>query len=76
MTSSVRLLLAVDEVHTESGRHAKVLQPWARWAAAAGIAAPLPDPGAARAHVRGRRAIVARRDRVAKLLPWPMEDPS
>jgi hypothetical protein len=71
----VRLLFAVDELHTESGRHAKVLRPWASWAAAAGVTAPLPDPDAARdAFASVVRAWAP--DRVAKLLPWPMEVPS
>lgn len=67
-----RLLLAIREIHTESGRHAKVLQPWPSWAADAGIAVPLPDPAGARVAfesiVRGWAP-----HRVAKLLPWPVE---
>jgi hypothetical protein len=67
-----RLLLAVAEVHTESGRHAKVLQSWPGWAADAGIATPLPDPSAGRTTfesvVRGWAP-----GRAAKLLPWPEE---
>jgi hypothetical protein len=71
----LRLLLAVKEVHTESGRHAKVLRPWSAWCADAGIAAPLPDPGAARVAFE---AVVRRwaPERLAKLLPWPVEVPS
>jgi hypothetical protein len=70
-----RLLCAVDELHTESGRHAKVLQPWASWAAVAGITSPLPDPNAARAVFESVVRAWAPA-RVAKLLPWPMEVPS
>jgi hypothetical protein len=66
------LLLAVGEVHTEYGRHAKVLQPWPSWADDVGISAPLPDPAVARAAfgavVRGWAP-----SRVTKLLPWPVE---
>jgi hypothetical protein len=67
-----RLLLHVDEVHTESGRHAKVLQSWAGWAADAALDTPLPEPAPARAAFEAAVATFAP-DRVAKLLPWPPE---
>jgi hypothetical protein len=35
-----RLLVHGDQVHTESGRHAKVLQPWRAWAQPHGLADP------------------------------------
>jgi hypothetical protein len=67
-----RLLLAVAEVHTESGRHAKVLQSWRAWAAASGATAPRTDPATARATLEAAVAALAPA-RVPKLLPWPME---
>ena len=67
-----RLLLAVAEVHTETGRHAKVLQSWPAWAAASGVPDPLTDPATARATFEAAVATFATA-RVAKLLPWPVE---
>ena len=71
----LRLLLAVEEVHTDAGRHAKELRPWSEWSSDVGVAASLPDPGAARVAFE---AVVRRwaPERVAKLLPWPVEVPS
>ena len=68
----LRLLLAVGEVHTESGRHAKVLQSWPSWAAETGLRTPLPDPVVGRA---GFESVVRgwAPQRIAKLLPWPAE---
>jgi hypothetical protein len=48
-----RLLVRADEVHTESGAHAKVLEPWAAWARRVGVAA---DRDLARAWERERGA--------------------
>ena len=39
-----RLLVQTDEVHTESGRHAKVMQPWRAWAAQMELAPEDLDP--------------------------------
>jgi len=45
-----KLLVQTDEVHTESGRHAKVMQPWQAWAAQLELApeALAPEVAAAR----------------------------
>ncbi len=69
-----RLLLQVADVHTDSGRHVKQLQPWSRWVAAESVPTPLPDPATARAAFE---AVVASSApaRASKLLPWPLEDP-
>jgi len=58
-----RLLVKADEIHTESGRHAKLLTAWRHWwdAHAAG---PLPAAAAARSHLE------ARLDTAARHLPW------
>ena len=69
-----RLLVHTDEVHTESGRHAKVLQSWASWAATVGLVGPLPDPDSARAAFEAAVRTFAP-DRFATLLPWPVEVP-
>jgi hypothetical protein len=67
-----RLLLHVDEVHTETGRHAKVLWSWTGWAEAEGVTAPLPDPATARVCFE---TALARQGatKLSKLLPWPLE---
>ena len=66
-----RLLVASDEVHTERGRHVKVLQSWSGWVAERSIG-KLPSADAARARLESAVHSVAP-DRVAKLLPWPVE---
>jgi hypothetical protein len=43
-----RLLVYADEVHTESGAHAKVLRTWQSWAQHVGLAAPGMSPTEAR----------------------------
>jgi len=71
----LRLLLAAEEVHTDAGRHVKILRPWSVWSSDAGIGAAPPDPGAARVAFE----TVVRRwapEHLAKLLPWPVEVPS
>jgi hypothetical protein len=70
-----RLLLHASEVHTESGRHAKVLQPWATWARAEGITPVRADAASGRATFEDAVRTMAP-DRVAKLLPWPTEESS
>ena len=65
-----RLLLRVDEVHTEFGRHAKVLQSWPGWVRDAGLGAPLPDPASARVAFGSAVATFAPAG-IAGLLPWP-----
>jgi hypothetical protein len=71
-----RLLVASEEIHTGSGRHAKVLRSWDAWAEDAGLGA-LPDPPAARATFErsSRRTLVDAGLRRSPF-PWPPEDPS
>ena len=63
-----RLLVAAEEVHTESGRHEIVLQTWDAWMAARNITPDgLPDPARAREALEcAVEAIGAR----AEALPW------
>ena len=68
-----RLLLHSDEVHTESGRHAKVLQPWSTWVGSAGIHV-LPAPADARATFERALSPTRRAANVARApFPWPPE---
>ena len=48
-----RLLVHTDQVHTDAGRHAKVLAPWPVWAGARSLAWEGIDPGAAMAAFEG-----------------------
>jgi hypothetical protein len=54
-----RLLVHASEVHTASGAHAKVLQPWATWAGAEGIDARGLTAGAARADLEAAASRLA-----------------
>jgi hypothetical protein len=58
-----RLLIRSDEVHTDSGRHAKVLTSWEAWWAPRATGA-LPDPREARLRLENRLGDAAR------WLPW------
>lgn len=57
-----RLLVKAVEIHTESGRHAKVLTSWPRWWAAHG-GGPLPAGSTARVRLESRVDDL-------RLLPW------
>jgi hypothetical protein len=71
-----RLLVATDEIHTESGRHAKVLQSWCVWAATTAVTAPFPDPRAARATFeQALHRVVDDAGLRRSPFPWPSEDP-
>jgi hypothetical protein len=43
-----RLLVYADELHTESGAHAKIVRTWHAWAAQVGLSAAGPPPAEAR----------------------------
>ena len=63
-----RLLVAGDEVHTDSGRHVKVLISWARWRKDHGVAGRLPSPESGLARFEG---IVQGWKPTRRVLPWP-----
>lgn len=65
-----RLLLHVDEIHTESGAHAKVVEGWPTFQRREGVRDPLPSPGAARARFEHIVAGWPDVDDPARLLPW------
>jgi hypothetical protein len=68
-----RLLVASHEIHTESGRHTKVLQCWSGWAAAVGCAVA-PDPREARTRFERSLAPVLATAGVGRSpFPWPPE---
>jgi hypothetical protein len=70
-----RLLVHAGEVHTDSGRHAKVLQSWPSWVAAVDIGGTVPDAAAGRAAFEAAIRTFAP-ERIEQVLPWPVEVPS
>jgi hypothetical protein len=65
-----RVLVHVDEVHTESGAHAKVVERWPAWAARVGFRSkPLP-PGAAKAALEQSVHRMAQATDARATLPW------
>lgn len=67
-----RLLVHALEVHTESGRHALALQPWAAWATQNGVT---PDGSLTRSRAKleaAGRALGA----TPSALPWPPAPPA
>jgi len=63
-----RLLVRTDEVHTESGRHAKVLQPWSMWVMSEPRARGDVDPSDAMASFE--RAVAGWPAEAGRLFPW------
>lgn len=65
-----RLLVVADEVHTETGAHAKELLSWREWARRARSPSAQPDPGAARATLEAAVGAMAGGADALVLLPW------
>jgi hypothetical protein len=64
-----RLLVHSRQIHTASGRHAKILQAWSRFAASADVA-PLPLDAARVALERAAAGLVPPGDTRGAKLPW------
>ena len=67
----MRLLLHANQIHTESGAHAKVLETWDTWAERAGFRAKPKDPVAARRFLEQRLAELETNSGRRGELPWP-----
>jgi len=67
----MRLLVHTEQVHTESGKHAKVLETWDAWARRAGFRARAKSPVAARRFLEERLAGVNQKYNASGKLPWP-----
>lgn len=65
-----RLLVHVEEVHTEKGSHARSLEAWSAWAARSGVVAAKLSPAAARAALEERASALTTGTHPRKLLPW------
>jgi hypothetical protein len=64
-----RLLVRTQQVHTERGSHAKVVERWDRWARRVGVA-PLKDVAAARRAIEEAAEALASPRAVRPTLPW------
>jgi hypothetical protein len=66
-----RLLIHAEQVHTESGAHAKVLETWDAWAKRVGFRARANNPVAARRFLDELLAALNRQHGGRGELPWP-----
>lgn len=66
-----RLLLHANQIHTESGAHAKVIETWDKWAKRAGFRAGAKNPAAARRFLEQRLAEMNEEFGGNGKLPWP-----
>lgn len=68
-----RLLLHANQVHTESGAHAKLIETWGHWAKRAGFRARVKNPAAARRFLEQRLAEMNKEFGGNARMPWPVE---
>src|SRR6266480_3249696 len=66
----LRLLIHAEQVHTESGAHAKVVETWDAWAKRAGFRARAKSPSAARHFLEQRLAEFNKNASIKGRLPW------
>lgn len=66
-----RLLLHANQVHTESGAHAKVIETWTTWAKRSGLRARAKSPATARQFLEQRLAEMNKEFGGNGKLPWP-----
>lgn len=67
----IRLVIHAEQVHTESGKHAKVLETWPAWAKRAAFRARPKSPVAARRFLEDRLSRVNLKNNSNGKLPWP-----
>lgn len=67
----LRLLIHAEQVHTESGAHAKILETWDAWAKRAGFRARPRSPSAERHFLEQRLAEINKNSAIKGRLPWP-----
>ena len=68
-----RLLLHANQIHTESGAHAKVIETWGTWADRAGFRVKASNPAAARRFLEQRLADMNEEFGGKGKLPWPSD---
>jgi hypothetical protein len=66
-----RLLVHANQIHTASGKHAKVLETWQTWADSAGFRARAKNPSTARRFLEQRLAELNTDFGGHGELPWP-----
>lgn len=69
----LRLLIHAEQIHTESGKHAKVLETWDAWAKRVGFRARAKDPRAARRFLERRLTNINQKCNGRGKLPWPSD---
>ncbi len=67
----LRLLIHADQLHTELGAHAKVLQTWNAWAKHAGFPGRAKSPSVARHFLEQHLAEINKNHHGRGRLPWP-----
>lgn len=67
----LRLLIHAEQIHTDSGKHAKVIETWDAWAGRAGFRARAKDPVAARRSLEQRLTSLNKKYNGRGQLPWP-----
>ncbi|HEX2269615.1 MAG TPA: hypothetical protein VHH35_08775, partial [Pyrinomonadaceae bacterium] len=66
-----RLLVHAEQIHTESGKHAKVLETWPAWAKRVGFRAEAENSASARRSIEERLAAINQKHEGNGALPWP-----
>ncbi len=69
-----RLLVYSEEIHTETGEHAKALETWEHWAKRRGLARPRTTIEQAKKKLEHRLELLNKRFGAAGRLPWPKTD--
>ncbi|HEY0763417.1 MAG TPA: hypothetical protein VGD61_13690 [Pyrinomonadaceae bacterium] len=68
-----RLLLHANQIHTESGAHAKVIETWPTWAQRASFRVRASSPAAARRFLEQRLNDLRQQFGGTSKLPWPAD---
>ena len=68
-----RLLIHAEQIHTESGKHAKVIETWDAWARRAGFNPRADNPATARRFIEQRLAELNQKYNGSGKLPWPSQ---
>jgi len=66
-----RLLIHAEQIHTESGKHAKVIETWDVWASRASFRPRADNPASAKRSIEQRLADLNQKHNGSGKLPWP-----
>jgi hypothetical protein len=67
-----RLLVHTEQIHTESGAHAKIVETWSSWADRVGMKDRTVEPEAAKRSLQERVEQLNRKFRAKARLPWQL----